>query len=121
MKKTSNGEWHSQRHHACMQTKGFINGGTDKTVRSGYSCMQQRGFSNGYLSGGLFSFKFFAIQILLGIIGGFGMWYFGPSFEAIGAGEGINALKIGGYLISVIFIIGGLFGIYDLLRELLGL
>ena len=121
MKKTSNGEWHSKAQHSCMQTKGFINGGADKTTRTGNSCMQQRGFSNGYLSGGVFSFKSFAIQILFGIIGLLGMQYFGSAFMARGAGGVIESLKIGAYFISVILVIVGLFGIYDMLRKILGL
>ena len=94
--------------------------GKDKHKRTGYSCMQQRGYSNGFLSGGVFTIKGFLIQILIGIVGGIGVWYFTPAIDAIRIGDSIEPLKIIAFLISIFFVMGGLFGLYDLIRELLG-
>ncbi len=94
--------------------------GKDKSKRTGYNCMQQRGFSNGFLSGGIFTWRSFLVQFVIGIIGVIGVIFFSPAIEAIRLEESIEPLKILAFLVSVFFVMGGLFGIYDLIREFIG-
>lgn len=109
----------SDKLNESKQSKSF-NLGKDKTKRTGYNCMQQRGYSNGFLSGGIFTWKSFFIQLSIGITGGLGVWYFTPAIEAIRTDDIVEPFKVVLFLISVFFVMGGLFAIYDLVKEILG-
>lgn len=123
MKKTVNvsNEWSSKRVHSCMQPKGFINGGGEWNKHTRHNCMQSKGFVKDGLSDDEFSLKVFVTQIILGIIGGSGIWYLSPSFELMIIEEAIEPLKFCLFLLSVVFVIAGIFGIYDLIKKQLGL
>lgn len=59
-------------------------------------------------------------KIVLGIIGGFGLWNTSSSLEAFNSEEIIEPLRIWPIVIYVIFLIAGIFGIYDLIKKLKG-
>lgn len=88
---------------------------------SAHSCMAQRQNRDERLSGGNFSLKSFVIEIIIGVIGGIGVWYFNTPLEAAGSGAGMEFSKIWPLLICVILLIIGIDGIFDLIKKILGL
>ncbi|MBI9012907.1 MAG: hypothetical protein JEZ08_11800 [Clostridiales bacterium] len=104
-----------------MQKKGFINGAGEWDKHTRHNCMQHKGFRKDHLSNDDFSIKSFVILMILGIIGGIGIWYLNTSFGFSESGTTIEAIQILPLLICVILLIAGIFGIYDLIKKILNL
>jgi len=86
-----------------------------------YTCMQQRGTASHGVINGEFSLKSFVIKLVLGVIGGFGMWYLTISSEVGDSGMVIEPSKYLPIALCIILLIIGFYGLFELGKKVFNL
>jgi len=84
-----------------------------------YTCMQQRVNPKQSISDEEITLKSFVIKLIFGIIGGIGIWYLTTSSKAIDSGIIIEPSKYLPLALCAIFIIVGLYGIFEWWKKVL--